>query len=68
MAIEEEIVSTESEASAEAQTFFEKVLDHLSNSSLLIFHQDNILRQLCQQLIQNEDADNDESNSKKQPM
>lgn len=51
MAIEEEIVSSESDASAEAQTFFEKVLDHLQNSSLFIFHQDNYLRGLCQQLI-----------------
>jgi|TARA_B110000285_G_C15135379_1_gene626476 hypothetical protein len=51
MAVEEEIVSSESDASAEAQTFFEKVLDHLQNSSLLIFHQDNYLRMLCQMLI-----------------
>lgn len=57
MAVEEEIVSSESDASQEAQTFFEKVLDHLQNSSLLIFHQDNFLRQLCQQLIQSEDQE-----------
>jgi hypothetical protein len=62
MAVEEEIVSSESDASAEAQTFFEKVLDHLQNSSLLIFHQDNYLRYLCQMLIQSEDTDEVETN------
>jgi hypothetical protein len=43
------------------------VLDHLQNSSLLIFHQDNIIRQLCQMLIQSEDEEVVEQN-KPQPM
>ena len=54
---EDELVSTESDNELMDQTFCEKLLDHIKNSSLLIFHQNSKLRGWCQLCVQNDDEE-----------
>lgn len=54
---EDEMISTESDTEQIDHTFCEKLLDHIKNSSLLIFHQNSKLRGWCQLCVQNDDEE-----------
>ena len=58
---EDEMISTESDNEQMDQTFCEALLDHIKNSSLLIFHQNSKLRGWCQLCVQNDDDEQSEA-------
>jgi hypothetical protein len=54
---EDDFLSSESEDSNEPKTMLELVLDHIQNSSLLVFPQNSRIRNLCQRCLQAEEDD-----------
>ena len=58
---EDEMISTESDNEQMDQTLCEALLDHIKNSSLLIFHQNSKLRGWCQLCVQNDDDEQNET-------
>mgnify|MGYP006082766005 CR=1 FL=1 len=58
---EDEMISTESDNEQMDQTLCEALLDHIKNSSLLIFHQNSKLRGWCQLCVQNDDDEQNEA-------
>ena len=58
---EDEMISTESDNEQMDQTLCEALLDHIKNSSLLIFHQNSKLRGWYQLCVQNDDDEQNEA-------
>ena len=55
MQVDDEPLSSESDESPESKTLLERILDHIQNSSLLIFPQSSTLRSWCQLCVESED-------------